>query len=89
MISFGSVASKIFGSSNDRKLKTYESRIEAINGLEPEIKALSDAELQARTDEFRKQIADGTSLDDLIVPAFATVREAACRTLGQRHFDVH
>lgn len=88
MISFGSVASKIFGSSNDRKLKTYESRIEAINGLEPEIKALSDAELQARTDEFRKQIADGTSLDDLIVPAFATVREAACRTLGQRHFDV-
>jgi preprotein translocase subunit SecA len=84
----GSLARKIFGSSNDRRLRAYYPKVEAINALEPELAALSDAALRARTDEFRRQVADGASLDDLLVPAFATVREAAKRTLGQRHFDV-
>src|SRR4029434_3150137 len=66
----------------------YESRIKAIKALEPEIEALSDEALKARTAEFRQQLADGKTLDDILVPAFATVREAAKRTLGQRHFDV-
>src|SRR4029077_3262196 len=85
---FGAVARKLFGSANDRRIRTYQPRVDAINELEDEVAKLSDAELRARTDEFRKQIADGTALDDLLVPAFATVREAAKRTLGQRHFDV-
>jgi len=84
----GALARKFFGSANDRRIKGYQSRVDAINALEPEIAALSDEALKARTDEFRKQIAEGKSLDDLLVPAFATVREAAKRTLGQRHFDV-
>ena len=84
----GALARKFFGSSNDRRIKGYQSRVDAINALEPEIAALSDEALKARTAEFRKQIAEGKTLDDLLVPAFATVREAAKRTLGQRHFDV-
>jgi preprotein translocase subunit SecA len=84
----GSFASRIFGSSNDRKVRGYRTRVEAINALEPEIEKLSDDELRARTVEFRRQIAEGASLDSLLVPAFATVREGAKRTLGQRHFDV-
>lgn len=84
----GALARKFFGSANDRRIKGYQSRVEAINALEPEIAALSDEALRARTDEFRKQLAEGKTLDDLLVPAFATVREAAKRTLGQRHFDV-
>ena len=84
----GALARKFFGSANDRRIKGYQSRVDAINKLEPEIAALSDEALKARTEEFRKQIAEGKSLDDLLVPAFATVREAAKRTLGQRHFDV-
>jgi preprotein translocase subunit SecA len=86
--SLGSLASKIFGSSNDRRVKGYRARVEAINALEPEVEALSDAELRARTETFRQQLKSGTALNDLLVPAFATVREAAKRTLGQRHFDV-
>jgi preprotein translocase subunit SecA len=86
--SIGSFASKIFGSSNDRMVKGYRPRVAAINALEPEVARLSDAELRARTAAFRKQLEDGAELDDLLVPAFATVREAAKRTLGQRHFDV-
>ncbi|WP_321333935.1 preprotein translocase subunit SecA [Breoghania sp.] len=88
MVGLGAIARKIFGSANDRKIKTYRGKVEAINALEPEVAALSDAELQARTAEFRQQLADGAKLDDLLVPAFATVREAAKRVLGQRHFDV-
>jgi preprotein translocase subunit SecA len=84
----GSLARKIFGSANDRRLKTYGPKVAAINALEPEIAALSDEALRARTDDFRAQLAAGVKLDDLLVPAFATVREAAKRTLGQRHFDV-
>ena len=86
--SIGGFAAKIFGSSNDRLVNKYRSRVDEINELESEIEALSDAQLRARTDEFRQQLKDGVDLDDLLVPAFATVREAAKRTLGQRHFDV-
>jgi len=84
----GALARKFFGSSNDRRVKGYQSRVNAINALEAEVAALSDEALKARTDEFRKQLAEGKTLDDILVPAFATVREAAKRTLGQRHFDV-
>src|SRR5690242_2344983 len=84
----GALARKFFGSSNDRRVKGYQSRVNAINALEPEVSKLSDEALKARTAEFKKQLAEGKTLDDLLVPAFATVREAAKRTLGQRHFDV-
>ena len=82
------LARKLFGSSNDRRIKSYLPRVNEINALEKEIEQLSDDALRARTDELRKRVADGASLDDILVPAFATVREAAKRTLGQRHFDV-
>ena len=84
----GAVARKIFGTANDRRIRSYRPRLPAINALEPELAGLSDEELRARTEAFRKELADGKTLDDLLVPAFATVREAAKRTLGQRHFDV-
>jgi preprotein translocase subunit SecA len=85
---FGSFAKKIFGSVNDRRLKSYRPKVAAINALEAELEKLSDDQLRARTDAFRAELAAGKTLDDLLVPAFATVREAAKRTLGQRHFDV-
>jgi len=88
MVSLGAITGRFFGSANDRKLKTYQPRVSAINALEPELERLSDDELRARTDAFREQLANGAKLDDLLVPAFATVREAAKRTLGQRHFDM-
>jgi preprotein translocase subunit SecA len=88
MVSFGALAAKVFGSANDRKVKSYRPKVEAINALESEVARLSDADLRARTEQFRAEFADGKSLDELLVPAFATVREAAKRTLGQRHFDV-
>ncbi|MET4072377.1 preprotein translocase subunit SecA [Bradyrhizobium sp. S3.2.6] len=84
----GALARKFFGSANDRRVKGYQSRVNAINALEPEVSKLSDEALKARTADFKKQLAEGKTLDDLLVPAFATVREAAKRTLGQRHFDV-
>ncbi len=84
----GAVARKLFGSANDRRIKGYQPRVQAINALEPEIAKLSDDELRARTADFRKQLAEGKTLDDILVPAFATVREAGKRVLGQRHFDV-
>src|SRR3954469_25658584 len=84
----GAVARKFFGSSNDRRVRKYQPRVDAINALEPEIVKLSDEELRARTDMFKKELAEGKSLDDILVPAFATVREAAKRAIGQRHFDV-
>ena len=84
----GQLAKKVFGSSNDRRLKTYRPKVAAINALEPEIQKLTDEELTHRTVEFREQLAAGKTLDDILVPAFATVREAAKRVLGQRHFDV-
>jgi preprotein translocase subunit SecA len=84
----GSIAKKIFGSSNDRRVKGYRPRVQAINALEPELAALSDEALRARTDALKAELAAGKTLDDILVPAFATVREAAKRVLGQRHFDV-
>ncbi|TGT63552.1 preprotein translocase subunit SecA [Mesorhizobium sp. M00.F.Ca.ET.170.01.1.1] len=88
MVSLGGLARKVFGSSNDRRVKATRPRVEAINAMENEMRALSDAELQARTGKFRQDLANGASLDDLLVPAFATVREAARRVLGLRPFDV-
>jgi preprotein translocase subunit SecA len=84
----GAVARKLFGSANERRIRSYLPRVNEINELEKELEALSDEALKARTEAFKKQVAEGTSLDDILVPAFATVREAAKRTLGQRHFDV-
>ncbi|MBN8964052.1 MAG: preprotein translocase subunit SecA, partial [Rhizobiales bacterium] len=84
----GAVARKLFGSSNDRRVRKYQPRVDAINALEPELVKLSNEELAARTQAFKKELAEGKSLDDILVPAFATVREAAKRTIGQRHFDV-
>src|SRR5690348_7283202 len=84
----GAVARKLFGSSNDRRIRAYRPRVDEINALETELEALSDEALRARTDDFKQQLVEGRTLDDILVPAFATVREAAKRTLGQRHFDV-
>jgi preprotein translocase subunit SecA len=84
----GAIARKLFGSSNERRIKSYLPRVAEINALESELEPLSDEELRARTETFKQQVAEGASLDDLLVPAFATCREAAKRTLGQRHFDV-
>ena len=88
MLSFGTLATKVFGSANDRKLKQYVGAVDAINALEPEVAALSDEALRARTEAFRQRLAKGETLDDLLPEAFATAREAAKRALGQRHFDV-
>ena len=88
MVSLGVLARKIFGSSNDRRIKATRPRVEAINAMENELRALSDEQLAARTDQFRADLANGAALDDLLVPAFATVREAARRVLGMRPFDV-
>jgi preprotein translocase subunit SecA len=82
------LAKKMFGSSNDRLVRSLEPRVQRINALEPEFEALTNEELRAKTVEFREQFKAGKSLDELLEPAFATVREAAKRTLGQRHFDV-
>jgi len=84
----GGFAAKIFGSSNERRVKGYYPRVDAINALEEDVARLTDAELKLRTESFRRQLQEGATLDDILVPAFATVREAAKRTLGQRHFDV-
>ena len=84
----GAVARKLFGSANDRRIRGYQPRVDAINALEKELEALSDEALKARTAELKQKLADGASLDDILVDAFATVREASKRTLGQRHFDV-
>ncbi|PZV33851.1 preprotein translocase subunit SecA [Mesorhizobium kowhaii] len=88
MVSLGGLARKVFGSSNDRRVKSTRPRVEAINAMENEMRALSDEELVARTAKFRQDIANGATLDDLLVPAFATAREAARRVLGMRPFDV-
>ena len=87
-LKFDSVMKRVFGSSNDRRLKGYRPKVAAINALEPEFEALSDDQLLAKTTELRAEYAAGKTLDDLMAPAFAAVREAAKRTLKQRHFDV-
>ena len=81
-------AKKLFGTENDRKLKKMQPIVDKINAIEPEFEALNDEQLQNKVIEFRQRFKDGESLDDLLVEAFATVREAAKRTLGQRHYDV-
>ncbi len=87
-LKFDSVMKKVFGSSNDRRLKGYRPKVAAINALEPEFEALSDAQLRAKTEELRAELKAGKTFDDIYAPAFAAVREAAKRTLKQRHFDV-
>ncbi|MDH3869841.1 MAG: preprotein translocase subunit SecA, partial [Desulfuromonadales bacterium] len=84
----GSILKKIVGSKNDRELKKLQQQVDEINALEPSIQALNDAELKAKTVEFRSRLASGETLDDLLSEAFAVVREAAVRVLGLRHFDV-
>ncbi len=84
----GALAKRLFGSANERFLKGLDSDVAAISALEPELEALDDARLRARTDALRQRLTAGESLDDLLVEAFATVREASKRTLGQRPFDV-
>ena len=84
----GALAKRLFGSANERFLKDLDPEVAAISALEPELEALDDAALRARTDAFRQRLTAGEGLDDLLAEAFATVREAAKRTLGQRHFDV-
>ncbi len=88
MVNFGGLARKLFGTANERRVRSYKSRVDAINALEDSMKALSDADLSAKTVYFREQLAAGKSLDDLLVPAFAVAREASLRVLGLRPFDV-
>lgn len=83
-----SILQKIFGSKNERTIKSLKPLVQAINDLEPSMMALDDASLQAKTAEFKERLSRGASLDDLLIEAFAVVREASRRTLGQRHFDV-
>jgi len=85
---FNALAKTFFGSSNDRYVKTVGKIVNQINALEPQIQALSDEELKAQTDKFRRLLDDGGSHDDILAEAFATVREASVRVFGMRHFDV-
>ncbi len=88
MVSFGGLARKIFGSSNDRRVKTLRQRANQITAIEKNYENLTDEQLQAKTAEFRAALADGKTLDSLLPDAFATAREAAKRVLGMRPFDV-
>jgi preprotein translocase subunit SecA len=88
MLGFKSIARRLFGSSNDKVLRPYQARVPAINALEASVSGLTDDQLRARTGEFKEKIAKGMPLEKLLPDAFATVREAAKRALGQRHFDV-
>ncbi|BBP05761.1 protein translocase subunit SecA [Sulfuriferula plumbiphila] len=83
-----SLLKKMFGSRNERLVKQYMAKVKAINALEPAIRKLTDAELRARTDEFKSRVENGETLDQLLPEAFAVVREAAHRVLDQRHYDV-
>ena len=85
---FASLARAVFGTANDRSLKAYQRRVPQINALEAATAALSDDALRARTDELKARVANGAALDEILPEAFAVVREAGKRTLGQRHFDV-
>jgi preprotein translocase subunit SecA len=83
-----SLLKKIFGTQNDRLLKQLRRQVNQINALEPQMQALSDAELRAKTDDYRARVQAGASLDSLLIEAFAVVREAGVRVFGMRHFDV-
>ncbi|MCE2483564.1 MAG: preprotein translocase subunit SecA [Alphaproteobacteria bacterium] len=85
---FGNLAKTLFGTTNEREVKRLDKPVAAINALEPDMRALSDDELRARTDAFRRRLDEGETLDDILVEAFAVVREAARRALGERPFDV-
>jgi preprotein translocase subunit SecA len=84
----GGLAKSIFGSSNDRYVRSLQKIVDRANGFEPTISAMTDDELRQQTVIFRQRLEAGETLDDLLPEAFATVREAAKRTLGQRHYDV-
>src|ERR1700759_3432213 len=88
MLGFGSLAKQLFGSSNERKIKPLLAVVAQVNALESRFQAMSNDELAAMPPAFRGRLAKGESLDDILPEAFAVVREAAKRTLGQRHFDV-
>ncbi|MHA1543538.1 MAG: preprotein translocase subunit SecA, partial [Alphaproteobacteria bacterium] len=88
MIGLAKIAKKVFGSPNDRIVKAHYKTVEVVNGLEAEFEKLSDKQVRAKTDEFRTRLEAGEKLNDILPEAFANVREAAKRTLGQRHFDV-
>ena len=88
MLGLGSIARKVFGTPNDRKIKSTRPLVDKINALEPEFRALSDAGIRDKTQEFRDRLGQGETLDDLLPEAFANAREAARRTLGLRPFDV-
>ena len=88
MPSFGAIAQRFFGSANERKIKRFWATVKEINALEPDFIAKSDDELRAMTARFKERLAAGETLEDILPEAFATVREAAKRTLGQRHYDV-
>src|SRR5579884_2355486 len=83
-----STLAKLFGTKHDREIKRMRPTVAAINDLEPEMQRLSDAELAAKTVEFKQKLANGATLDDLLVEAFAVCREAGRRVLNMRHFDV-
>ncbi len=82
------LARKVFGTQNERELKSIAPIVAKINSLEPEIKKLSDEGLKAKTQEFKDRLAKGETLDHILPEAFAVVREAAWRVIGQRHYDV-
>ena len=83
-----SVLTKFFGSKQERDLKKFQPLVEHVSSLEPSVKEFSDEQLRSKTDEFKERLAKGETLDDLLPEAYAVVREAAIRTLGQRHYDV-
>ena len=85
---FGAIAKAVFGSSNERYVKSLDKIVKQIAAYEPALEALSDEELQAQTAKFREMLEGGKTLDDILPEAFATVREASVRVLGMRHFDV-
>ncbi|MCB2080177.1 MAG: preprotein translocase subunit SecA, partial [Novosphingobium sp.] len=84
----GALVKTVFGSSNDRYVKSLDKIVQKINALEPEMQALSDEQLAGQTNKLRGQLEQGSTLDDILPEAFATVREASQRVLGMRHFDV-
>src|SRR5262245_23304374 len=84
----GSALSKVFGTKHQREIKKLNPLVQAINALEPGLKSLSDDQLSAKTGEFKQKLDQGAKLNDLLVPAFAVVREAGRRALNMRHFDV-
>ena len=84
----GNIFKKIFGTKNDREVKRIRKIVAAINSLEPDFEKLTDEQLREKTAIFKKRLAQGETLDDIMVEAFATVREASKRVLGMRHYDV-